>query len=180
MLARDPPWPCYDRWVSRLVLVLVALMPLQAFGDGWHAGLNLRVDPGTHPIRAGIGLERGSTDATLVLDPMFFTDGQHDVDLYAHWKLSSAGWSLLYGWRTTAIALQGGHQLQEKLLVGVGAPLPFFGQLPLRARWSFELAALVVKHGADLPREWISFESGRDFIDLFNFGMFVTFEYESY
>jgi hypothetical protein len=163
-----------------VVLVLVLAASGAARGDSWHAGLNLRADPGTHPIRAGGGIERGAIDATLVLDPMFWTDGQHDIDLYAHWKLSSAGWSLLSGWRTTAIGLQDGHQYQQKLPVGIGAPLPFFGELPLRAKWSFELAALVLKHGADLPREWISFDSGRDFIDLVNFGMFVTIEYESY
>ena len=165
--------------IGALLLLLVALAA-PARADGWHAGMNLRVDQGAHPVRAGAGIERGVLDATLVLDPMFWTDGQHDLDLLAHWKLSSAGWSILTGWRTTAIDLRGGMQYQQKLLVGVGAPLPFFGELPLRARWSLELAALVVKHGADLPRQWISFDSGRDFIDLLNFGMFVTFEYESY
>ena len=163
-----------------LLLIVVAVLPPAAHADGWHAGLNLRADPGTHPIRAGVGIERGSQDVTLVLDPMFWTDGQYDLDLYAHWQISNAGWSLLYGWRTTLIGLQGGRQYQEKLILGVGAPLPFFGDLPLRAKWSFELAALVLKHGADLPRQWISFDSGRDFIDLLNFGMFVTFEYASY
>src|SRR5688572_19210553 len=151
-----------------------------AHADGWHAGLNLRADPGTHPIRAGGGIERGRLDATLVLDPMFWTDGQHDIDLFNHLRISRAGWSLLSGWRTTAIGIQGGRQYQQKLLVGIGAPLPFFGHLPLRAKWSFELAALVVKHGAGLPRQWISFDEGRDFIDLLNFGMFVTIEYERF
>jgi hypothetical protein len=36
---------------------------------------------------------------------------------------------------------------------------------------------VLVKHGAGLPSEWISFASGRDFVDLVNFGMFVTVEY---
>ncbi len=163
----------------RVILVLVVLCAV-ARADGWHAGLNLRVDQGTHPIRAGGGIEYGRHDLTLVLDPMFWTDGQHDLDALAYWKLSRNGWGFLYGWRTTAIGIAGGHQFQDKLLLGVGAPLPFFGKLPLRARWSFELATLVVKHGADLPRQWISFDPGRDFIDLLNFGMFVTVEYESY
>jgi hypothetical protein len=158
-------------------LIALALSAASVRADGWHAGLNLRVDPGTHPVRAGGGIERGRLDTMLVLDPMFWTDGQHDVDALAYWQLVPAGWSVLTGWRTTAIGILGGRQYQQKLLLGIGAPLPFFGELPLRARWSFELAALVVKHGADLPREWISFDSGRDFIDLLNFGMFVTFEY---
>ena len=38
---------------------------------------------------------------------------------------------------------------------------------------------MVVKHGGGLPTDWISFEQGRDFVDLINFGMFVTFEYTS-
>ena len=42
---------------------------------------------------------------------------------------------------------------------------------------SFELATVIIKHGGDLPSDWISFASGRDFIDLVNFGMFVTVEY---
>jgi hypothetical protein len=161
------------------MLIVVALAG-SARGDGWHAGLDLRVDQGSHPIRTGVGIERGNHDLTLVLDPMFWTDGQVDLDALAYYKVSSGGWGLLYGWRTTAIGIADGHQLHEKLLLGVGAPLPFFGHLPLRARWSFEIASLVVKHGAGLPRQWISFDSGRDFIDLLNFGMFVTFEYETY
>ncbi len=163
-----------------MTCLVVLLLAGHARADGWHAGLNLRVDQGSHPIRAGGGVTLGRHDLTLVLDPMAWTDGQHDIDALAYYRLATAGWSLLYGWRTTAIALADGHQYQEKLLLGFGAPLPFFGHLPLRARWSFELASLVVKHGAGLPRQWISFDSGRDFIDLLNFGMFVTFEYEKY
>lgn len=164
---------------SLLIAIAIVLASAPARAD-WHAGLDVRVDQGSHPIRAGGGAEVGRTDLMLVLDPMFWTDGQVDLDALAYTKLSSAGWSFMYGWRTTAIGLDDGHQYQEKLLLGFGAPLPFFGHLPLRARWSFELASLVVKHGAGLPRQWISFDTGRDFIDLLNFGMFVTFEYEKY
>jgi len=162
-----------------LLLALgIVLGAVPARADSWHAGLDLRVDQGSHPIRAGGGIEHGRIDLLLVLDPMFWTDGQVDLDALAYWKLAPAGWSFLSGWRTTAIGIADGHQYQEKLLLGFGAPLPFFGHLPIRARWSFELAALVVKHGAGLPRQWIAFDEGRDFIDLLNFGMFVTFEYE--
>ncbi len=138
----------------------------------WHAGVDLRIDQGAHPIRLAGGLQLDALDTTLVLDPMFWTDGQHDTDVFASW---GRRWSLVGGWRTTAIAIAGGHQFQQKLLVGVGAPLPDLG--PVRARWTFELATLLVKHGGDLPTDTISFASGRDFIDLVNFGMFVTFEY---
>jgi hypothetical protein len=163
----------------RVLLVLV-LLGATARADGWHAGVNLRVDQGTHAIRAGGGVTLGNHDLTLVVDPMYFLDAQHDLDLLAYYKVASAGWAVLYGWRTTAIGIADGHQLQQKLLLGIGAPLPFFGDLPLRARWSLELTSLVVKHGAGLPTQWITFDPGRDFIDLFNFGMFVTVEYESY
>ncbi len=166
----------------RAVLVLavtVAAAPPVARADSWHAGVDLRADPGTHPLRVAGGIERGRLDTMLVLDPMVFTDGQHDLDLFAHWRLAPSGWGVLGGWRTTAIGLAGGHQFQDKLLLGVGAPLPWFGT-SIRVRWAFELATVVVKHGADLPTEWISFASGRDFIDLINFGMFVTIEYASY
>lgn len=162
-----------------VLFAAIAALAGAAHGDSFHAGLNIRADPGTHPIRAQVGVEYGVLDTTLVLDPMYWTDGQHDIDLLLQWRLVPAGWNVLTGWRTTAIDLQGGTQFQQKLLLGFGAPLPFFGDLPLRAKWSLELAALVVKHGADLPTAWISFDSGRDFIDLLNFGMFVTFEYES-
>jgi hypothetical protein len=164
----------------RALVLLVLLAARTASADGWHAGLDLRVDQGAHPIRAGGGIEVGRHDFMLVLDPMYWTDGQHDLDALGYLRLTTSGWSLLYGWRTTAIAIGDGHQLQEKFLLGFGAPLPFFGKLPVRAKWSFELASLVVKHRGGLPRQWISFDSGRDFIDLLNFGMFVTFEYEKY
>lgn len=141
----------------------------------FHAGLNLRADLGTHPIRAGAGVQLGTVDTTLVVDPMFWTDGQHDLDLLAFWSPCRPGWGVLGGWRTSTIGLLGGTQLQHKLLVGVGAPLPDLG--PFRTRFGFEIATVVVKHGADLPADWISFASGRDFIDLVNFGAFVSIEY---
>jgi hypothetical protein len=155
------------------LLVLAA----SASADGVHAGLNLRVDQGAHPVRLQAGYQLRKLDATLVLDPMVATDGQLDTDALVHWRVATAGWSVLTGWRTTTIGLQGGRQFQQKLLLGVGAPLPFFGHTPLRAVWSLELAAVVRKHGGGLPGEWISFDSGRDVIDLLNFGMFVSFEY---
>ena len=85
------------------------------------------------------------------------------------------GWGLFGGWRTSAIGILGRHAVPAEAVVGIGAPLPRLG--PLRARWSFELATVLVKHGGELPRDWISFATGRDFIDLVNFGMFVTIEY---
>ena len=158
-------------------LIAIVCMTSIAHADHLHAGLNLRADPGTHPIRINAGYERTCWDFNLVLDPMFWTDGQHDIDVYALKRVSMGGWGVVGGWRTSAVSLLGGHQFQQKLLLGVGAPLPKLGE-HLRWRWAFELATVIVKHGADLPSEWIGFAQGRDFIDLVNFGMFVTFEYE--
>ena len=161
--------------------VLVVLVTLAGTGAAraertWHAGLDLRADLGTHPIRAGGGVGFGTLDLHLTLDPMFWTDGQHDIDLIAGWAPCARGWGPIGGWRTSAIGIAGGHQLQQKLVLGVYAPLPALGKR-FRARWAFELATVIVKHGGDLPSEWISFASGRDFIDLVNFGMSIRIEY---
>ena len=172
-----PTPPALVRIARTLLATLVALAPAAAHAEqAWHAGLDLRVDQGAHPIRVAGGLTFGNVDTLLVLDPMVVTDGQHDLDLLATWcPCAQRGWGLLAGWRTTSIGIADGTQLQQKLLLGFTAPLPDLG--PLRTRWSLELATLIVKHGAGLPREWIGFAQGRDFIDLVNFGMFVTFEY---
>jgi hypothetical protein len=142
----------------------------------WHAGLDVRGDIGTHTIRAGGGVQLGHFDTMLVLDPMFWTDGQNDLDAYTFWAPCPRAWGILAGWRTSTIGLLDGTQYQEKLVLGIGAPLPNLTK-HIRSRFVFELATLVVKHGAGLPTDWISFATGRDFIDLVNFGMFITVEY---
>ena len=157
-----------------LALAGVLTSAVPAAAEPWHGGLNLRADSGAHPIRVVGGYQWCAADVSLVLDPMFWTDGQHDLDALVNLRPDRFG--PLLGWRTTFIGIADGHQAQQKLLVGVSAPLPDLG--PLRARWSFELATLIVKHGGDLPSKWIGFASGRDFVDLLNFGMFVTVEYE--
>ncbi len=158
-----------------IVSLALALSPMAAADAAWHAGLDLRADLGTHPIRAGGGIQTGKLDTTLILDPMFWTDGQHDLDVFSTWSVADDGWGPLAGWRTSTIGIAGGTQLQHKLVLGVAAQLPSIRCLNIH--WHFELAALLVKHGGDLPTEWISFATGRDFIDLLNFGMFVTVEY---
>ena len=49
--------------------------------------------------------------------------------------------------------------------------------LPIRTRWGFEAATVIVKHGGGLPTDWIKFQQGRDFVDLINFGMLITIEF---
>jgi hypothetical protein len=143
---------------------------------GLHAGLNLRADSGAHAFRAIGGIDTGPIDISVTLDPMVVFDGQFDADLMTMTKISDGGWGILFGWRSTAIGIQGGRQLQEKVVLGVGAPLPRISDLPIRARWAFEAATVIVKHGGGLPTDWIKFQQGRDFVDLINFGMFVTIE----
>jgi hypothetical protein len=163
----------------RIAIGLVALIYARAAGaeTSGHGGLNLRADSGAHPVRATAGIDVGGLDVSLTLDPMVLTDGQFDADLLSTTKLSDGGFGFVLGWRTTSIGILGGTQSQEKLVLGIGAPLPV--SPPLRIHWTFEATAMVVKHGGGLPTDWISFEQGRDFVDLINFGMFVTFEYTS-
>jgi hypothetical protein len=162
-----------------IVVAILSLLALArfAYADiGGHAGLNLRADNGAHQIRVMAGLDAGVVDLSLTLDPMVITDGQLDTDLVATWKVTDGGWGIITGFRNTRIGILGGREFHEKLLLGVGSPLPLFGDLSVRMRWGLEAGLVIVKHGADLPADWISFEQGRDFVDLINFGMFVTFE----
>lgn len=158
--------------------VLVVASPASADAD-LYAGLNLRADSGAHPFRVLAGVDTGPFDLSFTLDPEVVFDGQFDADLLTVTRFTDSGWGVLVGWRTTAIGILGGRQLQEKPLLGIVAPLPRLGDLPIRARWGFEAAAVIVKHGGGLPTSWISFADGRDFVDLINFGMFVTVEYGS-
>ncbi|HEY0986425.1 MAG TPA: hypothetical protein VGD80_05200 [Kofleriaceae bacterium] len=158
-----------------VVAILILARPVHADVSG-HAGLNLRPDNGAHQIRVTAGLDAGAFDLSLTLDPMVITDGQLDTDVLATVKVTDSGWGIITGFRNTRIGILGGNEFQEKLIVGVGAPLPLLGDLPARLRWGLEAATVIVKHGADLPTDWISFAQGRDFVDLINFGMYVTFE----
>jgi len=162
--------------VSIVVAVLVVARAAAADTDV-HAGLNLRADSGAHPVRAVAGLDSGVFDISLTLDPMVWFDGQFDADLLTTTRFTDGGWGVVAGWRTTAIGILGGHQDQEKLVLGISAPLP--AGPPLRVRWTLEAATVVVKHGGGLPTDWISFQQGRDFVDLINFGMSITFELTS-
>jgi hypothetical protein len=150
--------------------------PAPAPTRDWHVGLNVRTDLGTHPIRLDGGVRIPGWDFILVLDPMFWTDGQVDTDALVAWR-GDGKWSLIGGWRLSTIGLQGGTQLQEKLVLGAGSDLPPLFGGAVRATWGFELAAMVLKHGGGLPAETIGFKSGRFYIDLLNFGMWVRFEF---
>lgn len=141
----------------------------------WHLGLNLRPELAVHPIRIGGGVELGSVDLLAVLDPLFWTDGVTDTDLVAEWWFLP-GFSLLGGWRPTAIDIGDGHQIQHRLLIGAGAALP---DLPgsFRARIGFEVAVLLYKHGGGLPSDGLSFD--RSAADHLSMGAFLQVEYAS-
>jgi hypothetical protein len=138
----------------------------------FHAGLDIRTDLGTHPIRVPVGIRRNTLDATLVLDPFVFLDGQHDLDLLVD-HMFDRRLALLAGWRWTAISVNGGVLHQQRSLVGLTAIGPTFG--PVETSASLELAILWVKHGAGTMTEWIS--ADRNLLDHFGFGLFVRLDY---
>jgi hypothetical protein len=161
--------------------LLIALLVGGAGGAGAdppvaRAGLNLRSELGTHPLRLDLALATGRLELAAVLDPMFWTDGQNDIDLLASWQANRI-WGLFGGLRSTSLGIQGGRQWHEKLVLGVSAPLGRAGPTGFLLRWGGELSTLLVKHSGGLPAETISFASGRDFIDLVNIGMFVRVLY---
>ena len=141
-----------------------------------HGGVNLRTDLGVHPLRLDGGVRIGSFDSVLVLDPMFFTDGQASTDLLLQYR-SDVGIAGMAGWRTTTLQAIDGLQFQQNLLLGVGLDFPRFFDGAVRGQWGLELATMIVKHGGGLPEEVISFASGRHYIDLVNFAMFARFEF---
>lgn len=143
----------------------------------WHAGLNFRTDFGTHPLRLDGGVRTGSIDTIVVLDPMFFTDGQHDLDALVDWRFATRGYSLLAGWRTTVVAVADGHQFQEKSVLGLGGRLPELWSGRVRARVGLEVTVLWIKHGAGLPTDTFSLESPRHVADLIHFGLFLRIEH---
>jgi hypothetical protein len=144
----------------------------------WHAGLNLRTDFGTHPLRLDGGARFDRFDLILVVDPMIWLDGQNDTDLLLDVQVG-AGWSGFVGWRGSSIGIADGRQWQQKSLFGLAGRLPSLLSGHLRAQWGLELAVLWVKHGGGLETDTISFESPRHYLDNINFGMFVRFEYAS-
>ena len=140
------------------------------------AGLNLRTDLGVHPLRLDLAARWPDWEVALVLDPMFWTDGQTSTDLLGWWLNEAQVWPLA-GWRMTTVPLLDGAQFQQNLVLGVGLPLPRFFDGRLRARWGMELAMVVVKHGGGVASEWLSFASARHYLDLVNFAMFVRFDF---
>src|SRR5262245_3351788 len=111
------------RFAAGLAVMALAA-PAAAGGPGeWSAGLSLRPALGVHPVRVGGGAWIAAVELRAVVDPLYWTDGVADSDLLAEWWFAD-GFSLVAGWRASAIDLGDGHQLQHRLLVGPGAALP--------------------------------------------------------
>lgn len=160
--------------VPRLLLLLIACAG-HAHAERWvHAGLDVRTDLGTHPVRIPIGFRSAQWDATLVVDPMFLLDGEHDMDVLGEYFFGPRI-GVFLGWRWSAIDVAGGVHHQQRSLAGItGLGPTFFGDA-LRTSASLELATLWVKHGGGVEADWIS--ADRDFNDSFGFGLFVRVEY---
>src|SRR5215207_9771988 len=132
----------------RVVVVVVAMLAMASSAEAneWQAGLNLRSELGTHPLRVDGGVRLGRVDLIAVLDPMYWTDGEIDIDVIAAVHLGTSGYALFGGWRPASIAMAyDERQFQHAVLVGALGPLPPLG--PFDLTWGFEVATVVVTHG---------------------------------
>jgi hypothetical protein len=146
----------------------VALADREAFG-----GFDVRTDLGTQLVRAGGGVRVGGLALNLVVDPYGYHSGeQHDTDAFAEWDLSPGGWAVLGGWRVSSLPLVGVRYYQEKLLLGLSAPLTALPLRHLRPRFGAEWALTVVRHGGDLPTFWVWHEDELHG-GSFNLGVFL-------
>lgn len=164
-------------------MVLVALSSAAAHAGpdatstgecGVHAGVAVRTDLEAHGVRVPVGLRTGAWDTTLVLDPLFFYDRQHDLDVLVEWHPGERI-ALLLGWRWSIVQVAGGLHQQQRSVVGVTAAGPRFWSARLRTSASLELSTLWVKHGGGVDVDWIS--ADRNLADAFRLGLFVRIEY---
>lgn len=144
-------------------------------GHTLELGVNLRTDFGVHAFRLDVGYKTERFGTLLVLDPMFWTDGQMSTDLLFFWLTD--GFQPFAGWRLNSVPALDGSQLQQNLLLGTGLSFPSFWGGRITGQWGIELAMTLFKHGGGLPSDSIGFQSGRHYLDLVNFGMFARFDY---
>jgi hypothetical protein len=137
----------------------------------------MRTGLGTHQYRLEFGARWNRVEPILVLDPNSSRDGQTDFDaLVMYWFLPDA-WSGLIGWRNTAFNLLGENRWHENLLLGFNSRLPRLGPRWVRLNMGMELVVDVVRHGSNVPPEWISFSSERHFSDLVHVALFARLEF---
>jgi hypothetical protein len=119
------------------------------------AGIQLRSDPGVHQARVHGGVRAGAIEATLVLDPLYLTDGEHDLDAVVGWRPSAAhpAWAVTGGWRLVTFDLGAGTRVHQHVLVGASVTLPCLVR-GVRAELGLELAFVAAQHGAGLGTEW--------------------------
>ncbi|HRI63633.1 MAG TPA: hypothetical protein PK156_05330 [Polyangium sp.] len=150
-------------------------LPAAASPWGFHGGINLRTDLGTHPLRLDGGVRYGQLDFILVLDPMYFLDQQSSTDILAEWRAKN-GFAPVLGWRFNTVGLIDGSQVQHNLVLGGALDTPKFWDGRMRGQAGLELAMMLVKHGGGGPVETIGFSSGRRFVDFVNFALFLRIE----
>jgi len=158
-----------------VVVAALAMVSGSAQADQlFHAGLDMRTDLGAHHTRVPIGIRTAQWDGTLVVDPMFLLDGQHDLDLLGEYYFGPRI-GVFIGWRWSAIAVAGGVHNQQRSLVGITGLGPMFFNGALRTSASVELSTLWLKHGGGVDMDWIS--ADRNLHDSFGLGIFVRVEY---
>ena len=158
--------------IRDLVNKTVEVVDDQVAVASFQAGVNIRTDLGSHPLRLDASVRVHDFDFLVVVDPMVIVDGQFDLDLLAAWRPMGFRWAVMAGWRTTSIELPDGPQYQQRVVIGSMADLPPVLDA-IHASWGVEMATVLYRHGGGLPSESIGFESGRHFIDYVNFGMFL-------
>lgn len=156
-----------------VLVLLVALTATASAEREYHLGIDARTDLGTHPVRPAIGIRTCAWDTTLVFDPMYLADGEHDLDLLAEWY-PNAKLALLLGWRWTVVHLSEGHHQQQRSLLGVTGVGPRFFGGRLRTSASLEFSTLWVSHGGGEGAQW--FGGDRNFLDRLALGLFVRIE----
>ena len=138
-------------------------------------GANLRTDFGVHFLRLDAAFSTQRFRALLVVDPMFWTDGQTSTDVIGFYRFSR--FEPYAGWRLNTIPIVEGSQLQHNLLLGTALGFGDFWGGRISGQWGFEMAMMLYKHGGGVPSNTIQFRSGRYYIDFINFGMFARFHY---
>ncbi|HEU5075567.1 MAG TPA: hypothetical protein VFU02_15350 [Polyangiaceae bacterium] len=140
-------------------------------------GIELRPGYAVRPLRIGGGLGWSQLEARLVLDPLAFIDGIHDLDLTGGYWLGSSGYALSAGWRATTLVLDDATEWQHAVLGGALARLPTLGLDGLRALAGLELSVLLLTHGAGLPAEANCFCDGLGVSETLGFAIFIRMEY---
>ncbi|KAB2905995.1 MAG: hypothetical protein F9K40_06585 [Kofleriaceae bacterium] len=159
-----------------IALALTMMVGVAAADISALVGVQLRTDPGVHQARVHGGVRGERFEATLVVDPLYFTDGEHDLDLVGAWRPSAAhpAWAVTAGWRTVTFDLAGGTRLHQHLLAGATVTLPCVVR-GVRAELGFELAFVAVQHGAGLGTD--VFPTDDRVLDVIQPAMYLRIEH---